>query len=303
MSVQYRPYGLRRPDSQYQDRLALILHQGIPARSFHAVGSRTYMGLPPMRFDLRNGFPITTVRDLKGSWKSAIGEILAFINGVRTQDELVNEFQVNKRFWADTVTAEKCAKFGLQAGDLGDGSYGPGMGAYPAPDGTKTNQMRNVLEQIRRLPEVRTHWVDPWIPFYTMDGENAKRKVVVAPCHGWMHWRVINGGLHLQMHQRAADMPIGSVYNTLQYAALLIAAAHVLKMEARWFYHSFSDAHIYDNQFDPWVHDMIRREPLALPTLTLAEDAPDDLFQFRPRHFILSDYNPHPAMNDIPFSV
>lgn len=304
MSVDYIPYEQRTPDTQYRDRLVLIRDHGIAAKSFHPIGSQTYMGLPAMRFDLRNGVPLTTIRNLKGSWRSAIGEILGFINGVRTQEALVGEFGVNEKFWGPTVTEAKCKIFGLQTGDLGDGSYGAAMGAFPTPWGTTVSQMRNVLDQMRSMPDVRTHWIDPWIPFYTMKGGGgAERKVVVAPCHGWMHFRILNAELHLQMHQRAADMPVGSVFNTFQYAALTIAVAHVMDIKAAGFYHSFSDAHYYDNQLDPWVNDLIDREPRRLPTLTLTEDAPDDLFAFRPRHFVLTDYDPHPAMNDIPVAV
>jgi thymidylate synthase len=301
MSITYKPLEERTPDTQYRDRLILIRDKGVEARSAHSVGSRTYMGMPPMRFDLRNGFPMTTIR--KVGWKGAVGELLGFINGARTLDELVNEFGVPARFWEETVTKEKCAQFGLEKGDLGDGSYGAAMGAYPTSWGEDFNQMKHVLHQLRHQPEVRTHWVDPWIPFYAISGEWGKRKVVVAPCHGWMHWRVLNGQLHLQMHQRAADMPIGSVYNTIQYSALLIAVAHVLKREVGWFYHSFSDAHIYDNQLDPWVNELVEREPLPFPKLELTADAPNDLFAFRSRHFVLSEYQAHPAMDDIPFAV
>jgi len=300
--VDYKPLNERQPDLQYQARLRLIAAEGLPAKSFHAEPSRTYMGLPAMRFNLQNGIPLTTVRDLNGSWRSAIGEILAFINGICTQDELVNEFKVNRRFWEDSVTAAKCAQFDLPPGHLGFGSYGDAFKHLQTPWGTEFDQMRNVLHQMRAMPDVRTHWVDPWVPYYAIKGETNQRRVVVAPCHGWMHWRIINEELHLQMHQRSADMPIGVVFNTFQYSALLLAVAHVLRRKAAWFYHSFSDAHIYNNQM-AHVAEMVSREPRALPRLDLTDDAPDDLFAFRPRHFVLSEYSPHPAMNNIPFSV
>ena len=303
MPIDYLLYEQRPADSQYRDRLITVRDDALPASSFHKEQSRTYMALQPLRFqDLSLGFPVSTIRDLKGSWKSAIGEILAFINGVRTQEQLVNDFGVNKRFWGDFVTKDKCAIFGLEEGDLGDGSYGAGFARFPTPDGSYFDQMKNVMHQIRTQPNVRTHWVDPWIPFYVIQGEHNQRKVVVAPCHGWMHWRVLQGKLHLQMHQRSADMPVGVVFNTLQYAALLLVVAHVLRMEPGGFYHSFSDAHIYEPQI-PWVDELVSREPRQLPTMTLSNDAPLDLYQFRSDHFTLTDYHPHPVVKDMPVAI
>lgn len=41
-----------------------------------------------MRFDLNNGFPLITERSVRVFWKQAVGEIIGFVNGARTQTEL-----------------------------------------------------------------------------------------------------------------------------------------------------------------------------------------------------------------------
>jgi thymidylate synthase len=64
------------------------------------------------------------------------------------------------------------------------------------------------------------------------------------------------------------------------------------------------DAHIYENQV--WaVEEMIKRKAQRLPTLTVKPEAREikDLFAFRPEHFELTDYHPHPAIPGIPVAI
>ncbi len=299
--INYLPLNVRWVDSQYQDTLKLIWFYGHEAKSMHTESSFSYLAIPPMRFDLSNGVPFINERDVSGFWKSAINELFAFINGMRTQQGLL-EYGVSSRFWGDTVTKEKCEMFGLEAGDLGDGSYGPGFVGRVSKDGHIINQVQNVLEQIKKNPHSRTHFIDPWMPEYTVPGPNNERKVVVAPCHGWMHFRLIGGRLNLHMFQRAGDVPVGVPSNMIQYSAFLIAVAHCLDLEVGSYFHSISDAHYYSNQTMA-VNALISREPRKLPRLDLVDNAPKDIFAFRAEHFILSEYNPHEPIKNIPVSV
>ncbi len=292
--IRYKPLDERAPDTQYQELLSDILVQGIPAKSFHSVNSITLMAPQPMRFPLANGAPFITERSVKGFWRSSIGELLAFINGVHTLEGL-REFKVNDAFWATTVTKEKCADFGLDEHDLGPGSYGPAMAAFPTAEGTPVNQIHNVIEQMRRAPDLRTHRVSNWIPQYCVAGPNNQRRVVTAPCHGDMHFRIFGKELHLNMVQRAGDVPIGVPSNMIQYAAFLIAVAHVLDLEAHTFYHTISDAHIYDNQVQH-VRELASRKTKPFPKLELRSDAPRDIFQIRADDFTLLEYESGPAM-------
>ena len=110
---------------------------------------------------------------------------------------------------------------------------------------------------------------------------------------------IINDQLTLQHVQRSADMPVGVVGNILQYAALTLAIAQVLGLTPRRYIHYFLDAQIYEDQIDR-VKRLIERQPRPFPTLTIIDPAIKDIFAFRPEHFELMDYDPHPSMNDIP---
>lgn len=297
--TQFVPYKNRVPDSQYQNMLRLILNQGeaVPDTP-QDVPALTYLAPPPMRFDLKNGAPLITERDIN-FWKRSIGEILAFINGVHTIQGL-KEFGC-ANFWTKWVTEKKCNKLGLSEGDMGPGSYGPAFTAFPRPYGPPFNQIHHVISQLKdqSLRKRRTIMVSPHIPFYIGWGIN--QKAVVTPCHGWLYFRVIGDRLYMEMHQRSADMPIGVPSNMIQYAALLIAIAQVTNLTPSGFIHSFWDAHIYEDQVRH-VKEMLTREPRKFPTLTL-DPGIKDLFSVRPHHFTLIDYDPHPPIPDIPVAV
>jgi thymidylate synthase len=288
-----KPFSERQPDTQYQDRVRHILRYGEAVRETpQGIGARMCFGtLPQMVFDLTNGVPLITERKI-GFWRKAIAEIIAFINGARTIGEIES---YGCDFWKDY--RGKGASLGLGADDMGPGSYGAAFHDFEMPGGGTLNQFEQVLEQIRNHPNLRTHLVTPWKPYYTARGPN--RKVIVAPCHGWLHFRVINEKLHMEMHQRSADFPIGVPSNMVQYAALLLMVCQVTGYPPGNFIHSFADAHIYENQIDA-MYFLVERDARRLPSLHL-DPTVKSLFDFRVEHFSLEDYGPHPAMK-IPYS-
>jgi thymidylate synthase len=291
--VEYLPYELRTPDSQYRDLLARIVKEGevTPTRQgprAHSLMQQT------MRFELANGFPMLTDRSMQSFWRKPIGELCAFINGATTLDEMKG---FGCDWWGPWVTPEKTAKRGLAPGDIGPGSYGSAFHDFPTSEGVPFNQFRHLVEQICEFPLDRTHFVSPWIPQYQVRGAGKQQRTTISPCHGWVHVRVINGRLHLHMYQRSGDVPVGIPQNMVQYAALALMLEQVCGFPAGVYYHTISDAHIYENQLDA-VSSLIDREPRRLPTVALTEEGREvaDIHDFRIEHFELSDYHPHPSM-------
>lgn len=298
MEPKYLALEERVPDTQYKDRLRLILEEGELIRETQqGVGALTYIAPPPMHFHLSNGVPLITERAIP-FWKAAVGELFAFVNGVRTQKGLEG---FGCKWWAKWLTEEKCRKRGLEAGDLGPGGYAS-MHDFPTSEGQPFNQIKHLVEQIKEEPQLRTHFVSPWVPQYVGRGKGKQQKVVVAPCHGWMHVRILPGkGLVLHMFQRSADFPVGVPANMIQYAAFTIALAHVTGNVPYKFVHSFSDAHIYLDQVDA-VKEMLSRESRSLPTLKIKSEK-DDIFAFRATDFEIRDYDPHPEIKEIPVGI
>ncbi len=198
-------YNERIVDTQYRDLLKKILEQGVRTNTQQETDAITLMGPGSMHFKLENGFPMITERNMNPKtsemlpvtiWQQAIAEILAFLNGARTLKQL-EEFGCS--WWSPWGTEAKCKKRGLETGDLGPGSYGAAFHDFPQIDGNTYNQFKNIVEQIKEFPHLRTHFITPWVPQYTIRGTGKKQKVVVAPCHGWIHLRVLENKLTLHM--------------------------------------------------------------------------------------------------------
>ena len=291
MLVEYKPFLERKPDRQYRELLIRIKNEGVRVMPQQEEEAIMILG-HQMRFSLNNGFPMVTERDLfsiPSQFKMAIAELCAFLNGARTLEEM-------KKFgcgwWSRWVTPEKCAKRGLKPGDLGPGSYGPAFHDFPTADGKTFNQINHLVEQIRELPQLRTHFVSPWIPQYIGRGKNKVQKVVVAPCHGWIHVAVFpnTGELSLHHYQRSADSPVGLVFNLIQYAALTLMLAQVTNYQAKELVYTISDAHIFLKQMED-VNELLATEPRPFPTVIINPNV-KNIFDFRPEDFVVRDYHP-----------
>lgn len=248
-----------------------------------------------LRFPMSNGFPLMTERDLSGNFFSgALAEHIAFLHGARTHKELSSW---GCKWWRRWVTKEKCADFGLPEGDLGPGSYGAAWTNFPTAEGPSVNQIENVIELLKKAPHLRTLRISNWIPQYTVPGRTNRRQVVVAPCHGDIHILAYPETKELDIiHvQRSADVPVGLVFNIIQYAAFGLMVAQIIGYRMNELVHFIADGHIYEEQI-PSVEKLLEREPSIFPTVSLNPSI-KDIFDFRPEHFTIGDdYNPHPAM-------
>jgi thymidylate synthase len=292
----YLPIEERTPDGQYRELLETILKKGKKMMPIHGQAAWRLVGYT-MEFDMKNGFPIITERDMSKNWKGAIGEHVAFLNGAQTLEELI-KYGCPKIAWEGTVTKEHCGRFGLEEGELGPGSYGPGWTAVPTPYGKTFNQIDNLINQIKKMPNLRTHTLDPWIPYYTCAAnDDFPRKVVTAPCHGWVHVHIFEEDktFIIEHKQRSADVPVGLQFNLVQYAAFGLMLERILNYEYTFDKYAYyiSDAHFYEPQLN-YVEEMLTGDIRTFPTVDFIERAPTERLQdFRKTDFVISDYNPH----------
>ena len=302
-----KPFQDRTPDTQYKALLRSIIDNGVRVPSQQGTDAIMLFGANPMRFRLDNGFPIITERNMAPKesdrlpvtiWRQAIAEIIGFINGARTLKQL-EEFGCS--WWAPWGTEAKCKKRGLETGDLGPGSYGAAFHNFPTIEGEEFNQFATIIQQIKEEPQLRTHFISPWVPQYTARVEGRTQKVVVCPCHGWVHLRVVGNKLSLHMMQRSGDVPVGVPSNMVQYAALLMMIAQATGLEPYEYVHTISDAHIYVDQMEA-VETMLARESKPFPTMQLTNPT-TDLFAFRHTDFELSEYEPHKGIKNIPVAI
>ena len=254
---------------QYLDLMRRIRDEGVTKSDRTGTGTRSVFG-HQMRFDLARGFPVVTTKKLH--LKSIVHELLWFLrgdtniawlkqNGVSIWDE-----------WAD------------ENGDLGP-VYGHQWRSWPKPDGGTIDQIAEVQEAIRRMPDSRRLIVSAWNPADVP-------KMKLPPCHMMFQFYVAEGRLSCQLYQRSADVFLGVPFNIASYALLTMMMAQATGLEAGDFVHTLGDAHLYLNHLDQ-TETQLAREPRALPTMRI-DPSIRDVFDFRFEHFELVDYDPHP---------
>jgi len=250
---------------QYLDLLRHVLDTGSDRSDRTGTGTRSVFGYQ-MRFDLAEGFPLTTTKRLH--LKSIVHELLWFLagdtnvgylraNGVTIWDE-----------WAD------------ENGDLGP-VYGKQWRSWPTEDGGEIDQIANLLIQLRKNPHSRRLIVTAWNPAEV-------DRMALPPCHCLFQFYVSDGKLSCQLYQRSADIFLGVPFNIASYALLTLMVAQVSGLQPGDFVHTLGDAHLYANHFDQ-AREQLSRRPKKLPTMRLNPGV-DDLFAFRYEDFTLENY-------------
>ncbi len=282
---------------QYHELMDRVLREGIDKSDRTGTGTRSVFG-HQMRFDLAEGFPMVTTKKLH--LKSILHELIWFIsgdtnirylcqNGVRIWDDWpfatyaksADYDGMDLRAFAARVADD--ADFAAKWGDLGP-VYGYQWRFWPGPNGP-VDQLRDVLEGIRRNPDGRRHIVSAWNPGYI-------DQMALPPCHAFFQFYVADGKLSCQLYQRSADIFLGVPFNIASYALLIHMMAHDLGLGVGDFVHTLGDAHIYSNHLEQ-VQLQLGREVRPLPTLRLNPDV-KSLFDFRYEDVELLGYDPHP---------
>ena len=269
----------------YLDLLTHLLERGEDREDRTGVGTRGVFGYQ-MRFDLAQGFPLLTTKKL--FVRGIIAELLWFLRGDTDASWLQAQ---GVRIWDPWATAEECARFGRNAGDLGPiyGHQWRNFGATLQPDGRYASdgvdQILRVIEEIRRSPSSRRLIVSAWNP-------READQVTLPPCHTLFQFYVSRGRLSCQLYQRSADVFLGVPFNIASYALLTMLIAQCCDLIAGELVHTFGDVHLYRNHLD-LARLQCSREPRVLPTLHINPQK-RDILSFVPEDFRIEGYDPHP---------
>ena len=257
-----------------QQYLALVRHildHGTKKTDRTGTGTLSVFG-HQMRFDLERGFPLVTTKKLH--LRSIVYELLWFLRG----ETNVHFLQENKvTIWDEWADAD---------GDLGP-VYGYQWRSWPAPNGQHIDQIRKVLDDIKRNPDSRRHVVSAW-NVADLD------KMALMPCHAFFQFYVADGRLSCQLYQRSADIFLGVPFNIASYALLTMMIAQVCGLKLGDFVHTFGDTHLYTNHLEQ-ARAQLSRGPRTMPTMRLNPNV-KNLFDFQYEDFTLENYDPHPAI-------
>ncbi|NBU58405.1 MAG: thymidylate synthase [Betaproteobacteria bacterium] len=253
----------------YLDLLQHILDHGSDRADRTGTGTRSVFGYQ-MRFDLSAGFPLLTTKKLHT--RSIIHELLWFLRGETNVRSLQAE---GVSIWDEWADAD---------GELGP-VYGHQWRHWPARDGGEIDQIRQLVDGLRRNPASRRHIVTAWNP---ADVD----RMALPPCHALFQFHVANGRLSCQLYQRSADVFLGVPFNIASYALLTHMVAQVCELQAGDFVHTLGDAHLYLNHLEQ-AQLQLTREPLPLPRLRL-DPRVKDLFDFTFDDIVIEGYDSHP---------
>jgi thymidylate synthase len=175
---------------QYLELMDNVIQKGVQKGDRTGTGSKSIFGTQ-MRFNLTDGFPLMTTKKLH--WHSIVHELLWFLKG-DTNIQYLKDHKV--KIWDAWATKE---------GELGN-MYGKQWTSWQCPNGETINQIEQVVNHIKSMPNSRRLIVSAWNPAdlpnenktpqeNVMDG-----KMALAACHALFQFYV----KPLNTHERIA---------------------------------------------------------------------------------------------------
>lgn len=272
---------------QYLDLVRHVLENGERKASRTGVDTLAVFGAH-YRVDLADGYPLLTTKAMY--WKSMLHELLWYLSG----EDHIRNLRQKTRVWDAWADAD---------GNL-ETAYGYFWRRFPSAkrrkDGSwdvrEVDQIRYVIDELRRNPNSRRLVVSAWEPGNAI----ASR---LPPCHYTFAFQVTKGRLNCHLNQRSGDIALGIPFNLAAYSALTTVIAQDVGLEPGVFSHFIVDAHVYTASEDgrnaeydhvPGLREQLTRAPRPLPKLVVARKPIDEL---RFEDFELVGYDPHPKID------
>jgi thymidylate synthase len=254
---------------QYHELMQRALNEGVRKEDRTGTGTLSIFG-HQMRFNLNEGFPLITTK--KVHMKSIIHELLWFLKGESNIKYLKENGVSIWDEWAD------------ENGELGP-VYGVQWRSWKTHDGRTVDQIKNLIQMIKKSPDSRRLIVSAW-------NVSDVDKMALPPCHTMFQFYVADQKLSCQLYQRSADIFLGVPFNIASYALLTHMVAQVCGLGVGDFVHTFGDAHLYLNHLEQ-ARLQLSRSPFSLPQIKI-NPAVKDIFSFKFEDFELIGYEAHP---------
>lgn len=304
-------------DTIYLKLLKKLINEGIEKTDRTGTGTKSFLGYQ-MRFDLNEGFPLLTTK--KVPMKAIIHELIWFLRGdtnlkyladnnVHIWDEWPYKAYLEKnnkmipktgsdewnkgiKEFVEKIKSDE--KFAQEYGNLGP-IYGYQWRNWPTPKGEHIDQIKQVIEQIKKTPDSRRMIVSAW----NVSDIEEMAKAGLPPCHCLFQFYVTpgtDGGkskLSCQLYQRSCDTFLGVPFNIASYSLLTMMIAQVCNMEAGEFVWTGGDVHLYSNHIEQ-AKLQLSREPdiRKMPQMKINKNI-TEIDAFSIDDFELIDYNPH----------
>ena len=256
---------------QYLEFLRHIRDRGVNKGDRTGTGTLSVFGYQ-MRFDLRDGFPLVTTKQLH--LRSIIHELLWFLRG-DTNVRYLHDHQVTIwDEWAD------------ERGDLGP-VYGKQWRSWGTADGRQIDQLARVVAEIKKNPNSRRLLVSAW-------NVGELDEMALLPCHALFQFYVAEARLSCQLYQRSADALLGVPFNIASYALLVHMVAQQCDLAPGELIWTGGDCHLYLNHLEQ-ADLQLSRTPYPLPELQIRR-RPPSLFEYTFEDFEIRGYRHHAAI-------
>jgi thymidylate synthase len=219
--------------------------------------------------DMANGFPLLTTKSVP--FRLVASELEFFIKGITDKKWLQERKNHIWDEWCspdavpyghDEKTKQKMKEerelgpiYGFQWRNFGAGY----VSMDKLPSGNGVDQLKNVVEMLKKNPSDRRMIVSAWNP---VDLPH----MALPACHYGFQVTVINRKLNLLWSQRSVDTALGLPFNIASYALLL----HLLAKEGGFsegkLVGFLADTHIYLNHVEG-LREQLQRNPMPLPKL------------------------------------
>ena len=244
-----------------------ILDEGVLKKNRTGVDTLSIAGVM-FEHDMSKGFPLLTTK--KMPFKLIASELEFFIKGITDKKWLQDR---GNHIWDEWCTPEKVpygndekTKERMKTErDLGPiygwqwRNFGAKYISYNKKDGEGVDQLKELVEKLKKNPEDRRMIVTSWNPLDI-------KKMALPPCHYSFQVVVIKEELNLIWNQRSVDTALGLPFNIASYGLLL----HLLAMEANLtegrLVGFLGDTHIYVNHIEG-LKKQLERQPYPLPKI------------------------------------
>ncbi|HEY0828075.1 MAG TPA: thymidylate synthase, partial [Bacilli bacterium] len=284
-------------ESSYLNLLKLVLNKGTKKEDRTGTGTLSVFG-HQMRFDLNEGFPLITTKSIPLRLISS--ELIWFIQGdtnirflLQHNNNIWNEWAFKKWIESPSYKGPDMTDFGIRSqqdekfkiqyieqvesfkqnilndhdfaqnyGELGN-VYGKQWRRWQTSQGETIDQLKGVIETIKKNPDSRRLIVSAWSP-----EDVTPQRSALPPCHTLYQFYVAENKLSCQLYQRSGDIFLGIPFNIASYALLTHMVAQECGLGVGDFIHTIGDAHIYLNHLEQ-IDVQLSREPRELPVLKL----------------------------------
>jgi len=286
------------PELQYLSLIQNIIKNGV--REKGKKGKTKSLIGATMRYPLNNNkIPLLTTKKL--AWKSALKELLWFING-ETDNEILQRQNVN--IWDDASKEflHNRNLFDYEENDLGpiygyqwrnfnkkyknkkkskrDKQFSKFFGK-----GNDIDQLQNIIDTLQTEEKSsRSLIMTAWNPCQL-------NQMVLPPYHVLSQFHVLDNKLSCSMYQRSGDVGLGIPFNIASYSFLTILMAHHCGLEPGEFIHFIGNAHIYE-EHEKVLLKQIKREPLEFPECFIYKKY-NNIGGYKFEDFHIKDYKHH----------